>query len=160
MAFGRELSGSKATGSKFNSKLGPTLQYSEIHTFLHAKHKTSGGARLCCCCCHRNSSLKPSSLVGLPLSLKAVGYDAAECRADGLSASQCILIFLSKDYFFSPNCLREVDAALAGGPLSFGEIMVAVGSRDGREVVRSLESLRQVGRLVRGDDGHYSLAET
>ena len=54
----------------------------------------------------------------------------------------------------------SVDAALAGGPLSFGEIMVAVGSRDGREVVRSLDSLRQVGRLVRGDDGHYSLAET
>jgi len=29
-------------------------------------------------------------------------------------ASQCVLIFLSKDYFFSPNCLREVDAALKG----------------------------------------------
>ena len=39
-------------------------------------------------CCR--SSLTPSSLVGLPLPLKAVGYDAAECRADGLSASQCI----------------------------------------------------------------------
>ena len=31
-----------------------------------------------------------------------------------MAASQCILLFLSKGYFFSPNCLKEVDAALEG----------------------------------------------
>ena len=38
----------------------------------------------------RRSSLKPSSLAGLPIPLTALGFDAAACHADGLSASQCI----------------------------------------------------------------------
>lgn len=55
---------------------------------------------------------------------------------------------------------ESVEAALADGPLSFGAIMVAVGSRDGRDVVLDLDRLRQGGRLGRGDDGLYLLTET
>jgi hypothetical protein len=35
--------------------------------------------------------------------------------------------------------------------------MAAGASRDGREVVRSLEALREAGRLVRDKDGRYAL---
>ena len=35
--------------------------------------------------------------------------------------------------------------------------MAAVGSRDGREVVRALEALRQAGRLVLDAEGRYAL---
>jgi len=51
----------------------------------------------------------------------------------------------------------SVEAALADGPLAFGAIMVAVGSRDGRDVVRALDDLRQAGRLDRIEDGFYVL---
>ena len=37
--------------------------------------------------------------------------------------------------------------------------MVAIGSRDGREVVRELDRLRQDGRLDRVDDGLYTLTD-
>lgn len=53
----------------------------------------------------------------------------------------------------------SVEAALADGPKSFGEIMVAVGSRDGREIVRALDELRQADRLDRVEDGHYALTD-
>ena len=75
--------------------------HAEIVVMLLARTTTTGGAPRTTLgadawqalefvpgCCR--SSLTPSSLVGLPLPLKAVGYDAADCRADGLSASQCI----------------------------------------------------------------------
>lgn len=53
----------------------------------------------------------------------------------------------------------NVEAALADAPRSFGDLMVAVGSRDGREIVRVLDELRQAGRLDRVDDGLYVLAD-
>ena len=53
----------------------------------------------------------------------------------------------------------SVEAALTDNPLSFGGIMVAIGSRDGREVVRELDRLRQDGRLDRVDDGLYALTD-
>jgi 2,5-furandicarboxylate decarboxylase 1 len=52
---------------------------------------------------------------------------------------------------------ETVEAALADGPMSFGALMVAVGSRDGRDVVRALDDLRQGGRLDRIEDGLYTL---
>ena len=57
-----------------------------------------------------------------------------------------------------PQALR-LEAALADAPRSFGDLMVAVGSRDGREIVRVLDELRQAGRLDRVDDGIYVLAD-
>jgi UbiD family decarboxylase len=48
----------------------------------------------------------------------------------------------------------SVEAALAHGPKFFAELMAAVGSRDGREIVRTLEELRQDG-LDRDGEGRY-----
>ncbi|MEX2453773.1 MAG: UbiD family decarboxylase [Rhodospirillaceae bacterium] len=50
-----------------------------------------------------------------------------------------------------------VEAALKDGPMAFGAIMSAVGSRDGRDVVRELDVLRKAGRLSRIEDGLYAL---
>jgi 2,5-furandicarboxylate decarboxylase 1 len=50
----------------------------------------------------------------------------------------------------------SVEAALAAGPHSFAGLMDAVGSRDGREIVRLLDGLRERG-LVRDEDGRYRL---
>ena len=49
----------------------------------------------------------------------------------------------------------SVEAALADGPKYFVELMTAIGSRDGREVVLALEALRAAGRLGRDAEGRY-----
>jgi UbiD family decarboxylase len=46
-------------------------------------------------------------------------------------------------------------AALADGPKFFVELMSARASRDGREIVRELELLRQAGHLERDAEGRY-----
>jgi UbiD family decarboxylase len=51
----------------------------------------------------------------------------------------------------------SVEAALADGPKRFEELMAALASRDGREVVLALEALREAGRLAREEDGRYAL---
>ena len=43
----------------------------------------------------------------------------------------------------------SVEAALADGPKFFEELMAAMASQDGREIVRALDVLRQTGRLDR-----------
>ncbi len=43
----------------------------------------------------------------------------------------------------------SVEAALADGPKFFEELMAATGSKDGREIVRALDAIRQAGRLDR-----------
>ncbi len=50
--------------------------------------------------------------------------------------------------------------ALAAGPASFLELMAALGSKDGREIVRELDALYAAHRLGRLDDGRYVLKET
>jgi len=52
----------------------------------------------------------------------------------------------------------SVEAALRDGPKYFIELMDAIGSRDGREVVRTLEELRVLHGLDRDDEGRYRLA--
>jgi len=52
----------------------------------------------------------------------------------------------------------SLDAALADGPKHFGDLMAALGSRDGRDVVRALDALRAGGRLTRDSEGRYGLA--
>ncbi len=47
--------------------------------------------------------------------------------------------------------------ALAAGPASFLELMGALGSKDGREIVRQLDALYTARRLGRHDDGRYVL---
>lgn len=49
----------------------------------------------------------------------------------------------------------SVRAALGDGPKFFVELMSARGSRDGREIVRELEALRNEGSLARDDEGRY-----
>jgi len=52
---------------------------------------------------------------------------------------------------------KSTEAALAAGPASFLELMAALGSKDGREIVRELDALYATKRLGRLDDGRYVL---
>lgn len=53
-----------------------------------------------------------------------------------------------------------VGDALADGPKHFEDLMAAIASTDGREIVRTLEELRNEGVLVREPgEGRYSLAK-
>ena len=45
----------------------------------------------------------------------------------------------------------SIEAALTDGPKHFEELMAATSSKDGREIVRALDVLRQAGRLDRED---------
>jgi 3-polyprenyl-4-hydroxybenzoate decarboxylase len=51
----------------------------------------------------------------------------------------------------------SLEAALADGPKSFEELMAALGTRDGREVVRALEPLYRTPGLARDPRGKYKL---
>ncbi len=57
---------------------------------------------------------------------------------------------------FAGERFPSVEAALDHGPKSFEDLMAAVGSRDGREVVRELDALRQRRGLKRDGRGHYA----
>jgi UbiD family decarboxylase len=52
---------------------------------------------------------------------------------------------------------RSIEAALSEGPATYLELMAALGTRDGREVVRALGPLYDDGRLIRLKDGRYTL---
>ena len=54
---------------------------------------------------------------------------------------------------------QTVREALQSGPMMFGEIMAALGSDDGREIVLHLDELRQEGVLTRLEEGQYALSE-
>jgi DNA-binding HxlR family transcriptional regulator len=47
--------------------------------------------------------------------------------------------------------------ALGEGPKYFEELMAALGSRDGRDIVRALEAMESGGRVERDDEGRYIL---
>jgi 2,5-furandicarboxylate decarboxylase 1 len=52
---------------------------------------------------------------------------------------------------------RTPEAALADGPMNFGELMRATGSRDGRELVCWLEEQHEAGHLGRDPAGRWVL---
>ena len=52
---------------------------------------------------------------------------------------------------------KSAAEALAAGPASFLKLMAALGSKDGREIVRELDVLYGAARLGRLDDGRYVL---
>ena len=54
----------------------------------------------------------------------------------------------------------SVRAALEHGPKYFEELMAAVGSRDGREVVRDLDAVRGTGALDRDERGRYFIKKS
>jgi len=56
---------------------------------------------------------------------------------------------------FAGKRFPSLEAALASGPKFFEELMSAVGSRDGREVVRQLGDLRDKLSLDRDAEGRY-----
>jgi 2,5-furandicarboxylate decarboxylase 1 len=60
---------------------------------------------------------------------------------------------------FAGKRFDSVEAALAEGPKYFEDLMTALGSRDGREVVLALEPLRANGTLGRDADGRYVVQE-
>src|SRR5437588_144344 len=56
---------------------------------------------------------------------------------------------------FTGRRFASVEAALADGPKHFEELMAATASRDGREIVRELEALRERAALDRDGEGRY-----
>jgi hypothetical protein len=60
---------------------------------------------------------------------------------------------------FQGKKFASVEAALADGPKHFEELMTALGSRDGREVVRALDVIRKAGKLTRDDRGRWALRQ-
>jgi len=54
---------------------------------------------------------------------------------------------------------KNVLDVLQHEPASFSELMAALGSRDGREIVRALDALYAADRLGRRDDGRYVLKD-
>jgi 2,5-furandicarboxylate decarboxylase 1 len=56
---------------------------------------------------------------------------------------------------FAGRRFASIAAALADGPKYFEGLMAAVGSRDGREIVRALEALRMREALDRDGEGRY-----
>jgi len=51
----------------------------------------------------------------------------------------------------------SVEATLAAGPATFLDLMAAVGTRDGREILPTIDKLYADGRLGRLDDGRYTI---
>jgi hypothetical protein len=51
----------------------------------------------------------------------------------------------------------DLRAALKDGPKYFEELMTGLASRDGREIVRALDRLRQEGELKRDERGRWAL---
>jgi 2,5-furandicarboxylate decarboxylase 1 len=54
---------------------------------------------------------------------------------------------------------KSVLDVLGEQPASFAELMSALGSRDGREIVRELDKLYALERLGRNEDGRYVLKD-
>jgi len=54
---------------------------------------------------------------------------------------------------------HSIADALAAGPASFLELMAALDSKDGREIVRALDALYAEKRLGRNEDGRYVLKD-
>jgi 2,5-furandicarboxylate decarboxylase 1 len=51
-----------------------------------------------------------------------------------------------------------VESVLQAGPARFVDLMNALGTRDGRNILREFDRLSEAGRLKRTDDGRYELA--
>jgi 2,5-furandicarboxylate decarboxylase 1 len=52
---------------------------------------------------------------------------------------------------------RTVEAVLTEGPATYLDLMAALGTRDGREILPVLDKLYEAGKLGRLDDGRYTL---
>jgi len=68
----------------------------------------------------------------------------------GRSAAERLEARVPEPPRFDDKRFSSVEAALADGAKFFAELMAAVGSRDGREIVRTLDRLRETAGLDRG----------
>jgi 2,5-furandicarboxylate decarboxylase 1 len=98
----------------------------------------------------RTLPLDPSLMGGARTGAKA-GYDLTWPFGSG----ERLEVRVPAPPRFAGRRFASIEAALADGPKFFEELMVAVGSRDGREVVRALESLRDKLTLERDAEGRY-----
>ena len=98
----------------------------------------------------RSSPLDPS-LHGAPTGAKA-GFDLTWPMA----AAGKWELSIPKPPTYEGRRFPSLAAALADGPKRFEELMAALGSRDGREIVRDLDGLRAKG-LERDEMGRYVL---
>jgi 3-polyprenyl-4-hydroxybenzoate decarboxylase len=100
----------------------------------------------------RMSPLDPS-LNGSPTGTKT-GFDLTWPLAQ---ASKWDLAVPQPPRFDGTDRHPSLRAALESGPKRFEELMVALGTRDGREIVRELDTLRDRG-LERDEQGRYFIA--
>jgi UbiD family decarboxylase len=98
----------------------------------------------------RTLPLDPSLPLGSRVGAKA-GYDLTWPFGEG----DRLEVRVPAPPTFAGKSFASVEAALADGPKFFEELMAAVGSRDGREVVRALGSLRNTLKLDRDREGRY-----
>ena len=54
---------------------------------------------------------------------------------------------------------KSIRAALLHGPKSYQELMAAIGTRDGREVILALDEIRSEGNLSRLKEGEYFISD-
>ena len=52
------------------------------------------------------------------------------------------------------------EAISEGGAMFLSDIIAAVGSKDGREVIMELDEIRQDGKLMRDKDGRYLIGDS
>jgi 2,5-furandicarboxylate decarboxylase 1 len=90
------------------------------------------------------------SLMGARVGAKA-GFDLTW----PMSAAHKLEMRVPAPPRFAGRRFASVAAALADGPKSFEDLMSALGSRDGREVVRALDVLRTKVTLERDSEGRY-----
>jgi 2,5-furandicarboxylate decarboxylase 1 len=97
----------------------------------------------------RTLPLDPSLAAGIRTGAKA-GFDLTWPFGSGARLETRV----PEPPRFAGQRFPSVAAALGHGPKYFEELMAAVGSRDGREIVRELDTLRQNG-LDRDAEGRY-----
>src|SRR5215510_2347131 len=52
---------------------------------------------------------------------------------------------------------QTVEQALAARPMHFTELMASLGSKDGREIILTLDEMREQGQVTRGENGEWAL---
>jgi UbiD family decarboxylase len=54
---------------------------------------------------------------------------------------------------------QTVEQALAARPMYFTELMASLGSKDGREIILTLDEMREQGQVTRGQNGEWVLTK-
>ena len=54
---------------------------------------------------------------------------------------------------------QNVEQALGARPMHFSELMASLGSKDGREIILTLDEMREQGQVTRGQNGEWVLTK-